>query len=709
MLVNAILIIKPPSMKKKILYTLVMIVLILGIAAGVMFSGILVMPTKASLAKATSVESYDILEYQNQRELDILADYAKGSYTPQHPYIIQDPYQANPLSALILFETAEPAQTTVTVMGKNQYATFTYTMDSFITHHEVAVLGLYPGQKNQVDLAIDYQNGQEETFEQLLQTEPLPYDFPSLDVQVSKPEKMEPGVDLMIPCLDTNYTYLLDANGDVRGYFTNKNFGHCTAMRLLKNGRLLTTGDVEKLMPYNMYTLWEMNLLGKVFVEYEIPNAVHHDIVELENGDFLAASNNANMPLGYDTREDVVIRIDRQTGAVIDEYDLRQILDDSRDPYTHYDPGVQNAPNRDWAHMNSVAMDESDNSIIVSSPIQSAVVKFNADTKKIDWILSSPEGWDGEFSKYRQYLLKPIGTDFEWQWGQHSVKILPDTDGDPNTIDILLFDNGQARSFTQANSVDPADNYSRAVIYRINEVDMTVEQVWQYGQDLGSGAYATFLGSVDQLTQTGNFNIAFGGMLRQDGVPVDDIVMGVIGKTQVQSRVVEVQRNGGEVFDVSVTPNHTSDAETYQVRKMDLFTAAIRYSLGESQGQRKGVVQSGGPTTYNLPNFFIPRITLNFKQLYQQNGALIAQGNFLYQGKSYMLGKVLFVLKNQEHQYIFATNPGLNGDFAARLDLSQVQPGEYAIYAAGGVVDGMDALGKVKPGYNPTGYKIQVH
>jgi hypothetical protein len=50
----------------------------------------------------------------------------------------------------------------------------------------------------------------------------------------------------------------------------------------------------------------------------------------------------------------------------------------------------------------------------------------------------------------------------------------------------------------------------------------------------------------------------------------------------------------------------------------------------------------------------------------------------------------------------------VNCYFLARLDLSLVAPGEYAIYAAGGVVDGMDAQGKVKPGYNPTGYKIQV-
>ena len=695
-------------MKKKIIIPIVSTLVVFAIVAGVLFSGVLVMPTQASLAKDAPVPTYDVLKVQNERELAILADYAKGSYTFQKPYIIQDPYQANPLSALILFETAQPAQVTVTVRGKNQYATFPFTLDGFITHHELPVLGLYAGQANEVDLNVAYQNGQIETSKQTLQTEPLPFDFPTLNVQVSKPAQMEPGVDMMIACLDSNYTYMLDANGAVRGYFTNKNFGHCTAMRVLKNGRLLTTGDVEKLMPYNMYTLWEMNLLGKVFVEYEIPNAVHHDIIELSNGDFLAASNNANMPNGYNSREDVVIRIDSQTGAVKDEYDLRQILDSSRAPYTHYDPGILNAPNRDWAHMNSVAMDESTNSIIVSSPIQSTVVKFNADTRKIDWILSSPEGWDGLDIKYQQYLLKPIGANFQWQWGQHSVKILPDTDGDPNTMDILLFDNGQSRSFTQAGAVSPAENYSRAVIYRINEVDRTVEQIWEYGKSLGSGAYSTFLGNVDQLPLTGNFNIDFGGMLRQNGIPVDNIVASVIGRQQVQSRVVEVQSGGQKVFDVSITPNHTPDAETYQVRKMDLYTAADLYGLGKTPGQRKGVVQSAVPIAYKLPKFFIPRISLTFNQFYQQNSALIAKGSFLYQGKSYLLGKVLFVLKNQQHQYIFMSNAGLNGEFEGRFDLSKVSPGVYAIYVVGGVVNGMDALGKVNPGYNPTGYKIQV-
>ena len=148
---------------------------------------------------------------------------------------------------------------------------------------------------------------------------------------------------------------------------------------------------------------------------------------------------------------------------------------------------------------------------------------------------------------------------------------ITDSDNNPDTIDLLLFDNGQSKSYYEENTVKAPDNYSRAVIYRINEVNRTVEQLWQYGKELGSGAYATFLGDADFLPETGNVNIAFGGMLRNEGVPVDDIVGGVIGNQQIQSRVTEVQADGTVVFDVLVTPDHTSSAETYQVAKMDLL------------------------------------------------------------------------------------------------------------------------------------------
>ncbi len=686
-----------------------LLVLIIATGGAVVFSGILVMPTAAKMASYTNVETFDILAVQKQKELDILADYQLGNYSLENPYVIQDPYQANPLSALILFETESPSIITVEVMGKDTFSTFNYTYDEPATHHEIAVLGMYAGTINKVQIISESETKPVQTVEISLKTEVLPYDFPVLDVQVSKPSLMEPGVTLMTPCFETNYTYILDANGDVRAYFTNKFFGHGTAMGILQNGRLLATGDVMKMMPYNMYTLWEMNLLGKVFVEYGIPNAIHHDVIELENGDFIAASSNKDMPLQYDTREDVIIYINRETGLVTREYDLRTILDERREPYNHFGTGIINQPNLDWAHLNSVEIDPWDGNLIASSPIQSTVFKFAPDTGEIRWMLSSPEGWDGEFTKYQKYLLTPVGDEeFEWSWGQHSAKLLTDTDNNTDTIDLLMLDNGQSRSYDKETSVLPEENYSRAVIYRVNEKKMTVEQLWQYGKERGSEAYSTFLGNAEWLPETSNILVDFGGMLRSNGVPVDSIIDGVLGKQEVVSRIVEVQQNGETVLDIFISPNNSTSAETYEARRIVLYTDAVDYRLGEIPGKRLGETQSAELIESKLPKFFINRLNINFHQLYEKDGYLIAKGNFTFGGNSYMIGRLNLVLKNKTHEYVFQGPSGMNGLFYSVIDLHDIEPGEYAIYAAGGVVSGMDATGKIKPAYSPTGYKIKV-
>jgi len=693
-------------MKKKNLLPILIIVLIIASLALVYFSGMLVTPSNREMGTYTAVENKDILDFQYKREMDILKDYEAGTYTLQNPYVIQDPYQANPLSAVIIFETDQPSITQIFVEGKDDLVSFNYTYQQPKTHHEIAVLGLYPDSENTVRITVNTETGDAQSVDLQLKTEALPIDFPTINVEVSQPELMEPGVTLMIPCFETNYTYLLDANGDVRAYFSYKSFGHGTAMRMLENGRLLVTGDVMKIMPYNMHNLWEMNLLGKVFKEYEIPNAIHHDIIELENGDFLATSNNVDMPLNYDTREDVIIQIDRTTGLVTKEHDLRAMLDENRSPYHHFDPNIENAPSLDWAHLNSVEFDYDDNGIIASSPIQSAIVKFNSETDEIQWILSAPENWDTE---YHDDLLTPLEPeDFEWMWGQHAVKILPDEDNNPDTIDLLVFDNGQVRSYSEESGIAPENNYSRAVIYRVDEKKMTVEQLWQYGKERGSEAYSTFLGSSDYLPETENILSSFGGMLRKDGIPVDSIIDGVLGKQQIVSRVIEVQQSGEPVFEVFMTPNNKNNAETYQARRIELYTSGIDYSLGQLQAQQFGEVQSARMEDITLLNFFINRFDFSFTQLYEKDGYLIYQGYFFYQDEAYLLGRMNMVLKNRENEYIFQGNSGINGNIYGRIDLSQLEPGEYAIYAIGGVIEGNDVNGKIKPGYNPTGYKITV-
>jgi hypothetical protein len=89
---------------------------------------------------------------------------------------------------------------------------------------------------------------------------------------------------------------------------------------------MIAAGDEYKMTPYNMASLFEYNWLGKIFVEFEVPHAVHHGVYEMPNGDFLATGNHINM-FETGTREDVAIIIDRLSGEIIKEYDFRESFD----------------------------------------------------------------------------------------------------------------------------------------------------------------------------------------------------------------------------------------------------------------------------------------------------------------------------------------------------------------------------------------------
>ena len=147
-------------------------------------------------------------------------------------------------------------------------------------------------------------------------------------------------------------------------------------------------------------------------------------------------------------------------------------------------------PGRNWAHVNSIYYDEKDDSIIVSSRHQ-GIVKISRD-KKVVWILASPEGWTGELASK---VLTPVDAkgnpikcenskcegDFDWSWTQHTVW------GTPKGT-ITVFDNGDARGMEQPALSEM--KYSRAVEYKVDETNMTVQQVWEYGKERGYDWYS---------------------------------------------------------------------------------------------------------------------------------------------------------------------------------------------------------------------------
>jgi hypothetical protein len=692
-------------MKKKLKIILICISVILIIALGGILtirSGILVRPTNNSLAKRTEVPHFDRLEWQFERELEILADYGGAKYTFSEPYIIIDPYLMNPLSALILFETDNSGSIEVTVQGDDEFTTFIYTHNISAPRAEIPILGLYAGRTNKVILNIDGEISEHE-----ITTDPLPVTMQSYTLVSSQPEKMAEGITLFIAFFENSYSALVDSNGDVRGFITMPDMAKRMPLTLLRNGNILAAGEEYKQTPYNMASLIEYNWLGKIFKEYMVPHAVHHGVFELPNRDFLITANHIDM-IQTGTREDVAVIMNRQTGKIIKEYDYRKIVDETRYPFHYFDPPIINAPSRDWMHMNAVIYDGVNHAVIASSPTQSMVISINADTEDINWILGPHDGWGEEF---HQYLLTPVGDDFEWQWCQHDPSILPDYNNNPDTIDILLFDNGQAKSFYEETSIRAEDNYSRAVIYRINHADMTVEQLWQYGKERGSELYAAFLGGAQYLSNS-NILIAFGGMLRGDDKPMDEVISGVFGHVATRSRVVEVTQEGEVVFEVSVRESPgTSSAETYQAKRLPLFVPeSFDYRLGEIKAERLGTGHFISQTDeISPPNLYVGNISADIHDIYRIGYRLIIDGTLLHKGERQLIGRAFLIFRDRNgNAYTYAAISSINARFLAAVDLTELPAGVYQIDIAGGVVEGNDALGERIQGHFRTEYKITV-
>ncbi|MBM6705349.1 aryl-sulfate sulfotransferase, partial [Sutterella massiliensis] len=102
-------------------------------------------------------------------------------------------------------------------------------------------------------------------------------------------------------------------------------------------------------------------------------------------------------------------------------------------------------------HVNSVDYDPTDDSIIISSRHQSAIIKIGRD-KKVKWILGSPEGWK---KGWAEKVLTPVDKDgnkiacsgsvcegsFDWTWTQHTGWRV-DSKSNADVIYISAFDNG---------------------------------------------------------------------------------------------------------------------------------------------------------------------------------------------------------------------------------------------------------------------------
>ena len=330
---------------------------------------------------------------------------------------------------------------------------------------------------------------------------------------------------------------IIDTTGAVRWYLMNTlindtedpwSSGFMMGFQQTDDGAL-TWGFGQRYVKYD--------LLGREIYNRRLPSGYadySHAFDNMQNGNSLLRVSSADYRRADNKRvhtvRDVIIEVD-PNGGVVDEWKLMEILDPYRDNVIKVlDQGAvclnidasksgqtlsaeelakQEAEGvfgdvagvgagRNWAHVNSVDYDPTDDSIIISSRHQSAIIKIGRD-HKVKWILGSHAGWRAPWNKA---LLTPVGKDgkplkcdengvceggFDFTYTQHTGWRI-DSMSNKDVIYVSAFDNGDARNNEQPAL--PGEKYSRAVIYKIDQKKMTVEQVWTYGKERGHEWYS---------------------------------------------------------------------------------------------------------------------------------------------------------------------------------------------------------------------------
>lgn len=506
-------------MKKTIFLGIIVVSLLCGIIVGYFFV----------TGGEKVLEKKDILVYQSELE----NKFTSYGYTIDEPNIILNPYEISPLTALVMFETNDYVSPTVTVVGKSEKTTYTHTFKESKTHY-LEILGLYPDYNNEV--IISYGDVTKKIY---IQTGKLPNNFVMPSSIYKDEDKLDNELYFYTPS-SIGYTCAYDINGDVRWYLTES---FIWEINRLRNGNLLLSTDKLVNNPYYTTGLYEMNMLGKIYFEYNIDGGYHHDYYEMPNGNILVLSNN----FANGTVEDYIVELDLRDGSIVKKFDLTNIL-----PMNEGES--ENSTTYDWFHNNSVWYDEKSNSITLSGRHMDAVINISYDTGKLNWIIGDSTNYSSEWQKY---FFKPIGDNFEWQWSQHSAKITPDGY-------VFIFDNGNNKSKIKENYVDASNSYSRGVMYKIDTVNMTIEQIWEYGKERGSDFYSPYISNVLYLEEN-HFVVHSGGIVKVNGIPSNYPAGLSNEEVSLKSDTVELLNN--EVIYELILPTNN-----YRVRKMEMYS-----------------------------------------------------------------------------------------------------------------------------------------
>lgn len=411
-------------------------------------------------------------------------------------------------------------------------------------------------------------------------------EFPQLQIY-SKPDKMEKGWIMFNPrrqipsnlnekerlsineaALNYGLLIVVDESGNIVWFYkTNSRLTYCT----IKDDKIYygTAASIIYEIDYlgNILTSWhpKNRPSGKEFPLNSIPveaQTFHHQFLILENGNILALSTEERLIENFFTSEDdanspkatqyvigdEIVEFTR-SGNIVWRWNTFDYLDLNRIGYEtfvkYWGRRGYNPDARDWTHFNGLFNLSDEDSVLVNSRTQSAVYKINKKSGKILWIFGNHEGFNNTDQKKMFKLLKG-----NWPWQQHSPYIT-------KSGNLALFNNDNYRALPFNKMVQPKDINSRAVIFELDEINMTAKQIWDGSCISTEKICSTAMGSLEPLKEN-NILVNYGMLL--DNRYISEMTWNTREKYPTWTMIQEVSLMypSEVVFELKVIPSKDS-------------------------------------------------------------------------------------------------------------------------------------------------------
>ena len=463
-------------------------------------------------------EGFTFYDLEVQQRLDgALQDIkaARGmSWTATTPLAVLNPFGTGSNGLYLYFETEQDTKVTYTIhVEAGGISDFTaeaadYSGQEYTKRHEFQLVGLVPGERNEVTLTMTGKWGNTRQVVRFSVDMPEPSSGYPTRLEVTEGSSDQPQAEGLFAMMRVNgylgYGFFFDNDGVMRYEMVLEGYGF---------DRLLFDGD-EILTCVSSSKLARIDGLGRVTQIYTLDGYdLHHDIGYGADGELLALAEE----VGGETVEDRLLSIDLETGEVTQLLDFSQLME----PYFEMtrkvgptDDFFWQAGEWDWLHLNSLQYMPEDDSLIVSSRETSAIIKVKGlhSQPELDWLAGDGRFWQD--TPYAGLCLTQVG-DFVPQYGQHCVEYLADGEED-GVYYLAVYNNNywslNSRDFTLevADSVGTGlyltdDETSQVYVYRIDENDRTFAL-----EDSFDVPYSSIVSNGSQCGDQGNWVVNSG-------------------------------------------------------------------------------------------------------------------------------------------------------------------------------------------------------